>query len=71
MTLFGDADPVLTADIERTGATVRHDDLDPLVQLVQAQRLAVEVARSRGLDADTPATSRGRSCSADPNTPPP
>ncbi|MCP2266518.1 SIS domain-containing protein [Promicromonospora thailandica] len=54
VTLFGDADPVLTADIERTGATVRHDDLDPLVQLVQAQRLAVEVARSRGLDADTP-----------------
>ncbi|MFI9489604.1 SIS domain-containing protein [Promicromonospora sp. NPDC052451] len=54
VTLFGDADRVLAADVERTGATVRHDDLDPLVQLVQAQRLAVEVARSRGLDADTP-----------------
>lgn len=54
VTLFGDADPVLAADVERTGATVRHDDVDPLVQLVQAQRLAVEVARSRGLDADSP-----------------
>src|SRR5690606_8498917 len=54
VTLFGEADATLTADVERTGATVRHDDLDPLVQLVQAQRLAVEVARARGLDADTP-----------------
>ena len=54
VTLFGEADPALTVDIERTGATVQHWDLDPLVQLVQAQRLAVELAGSRGLDADTP-----------------
>jgi fructoselysine-6-P-deglycase FrlB-like protein len=54
VTLFGDADPVLAADIERTGATVQHWDLDPLIQLVQAQRLAVELAAARGLDADAP-----------------
>jgi glucosamine--fructose-6-phosphate aminotransferase (isomerizing) len=54
VTLFGDADPALAADIERTGATVQHWDLDPLVQLVQAQRLAVELAGTRGLDADNP-----------------
>lgn len=54
VTLFGEADPQLAADIERTGATVVHEDLDPLVQLVQAQRLAVALAESRGLDADSP-----------------
>ncbi|WP_369372215.1 SIS domain-containing protein [Promicromonospora sp. Populi] len=52
--LFGDADPALTADVVRTGATAVHEDLDPLIQLVQAQRLAVELAASRGLDADAP-----------------
>jgi len=29
-------------------------DLDPLAQLVQAQRLAVSVAAARGLDPDRP-----------------
>lgn len=51
---FGDRDPALVADIERTGATVLHLDVDPLVQLAQAQRLAVALAESRGLDPDTP-----------------
>ncbi|MFC7876947.1 SIS domain-containing protein [Isoptericola sp. NPDC057391] len=54
VTLFGDADDALAADVRRTGATVLHETLDPLVQLVQAQRLAVELATSRGLDADAP-----------------
>ncbi|MES2171986.1 MAG: sugar isomerase, partial [Actinomycetota bacterium] len=44
----------LIADIEATGATVHSDDLDPLVQLVQAQRLAVALAESRGLNPDLP-----------------
>lgn len=52
--IFGDAQPDLIADIEATGATVHADDLDPLVQLVQAQRLAVALAESRGLNPDTP-----------------
>ncbi|GAB4084170.1 SIS domain-containing protein [Myceligenerans cantabricum] len=54
VTLFGAAEPELVADVERTGATVLHEDLDPLVQLVQAQRLAVELAARRGLDPDAP-----------------
>lgn len=54
VTIFGPADPSLVADIEATGATVQHSDQDPLVQLLQAQRLAVELAESRGLTPDTP-----------------
>ena len=54
VTLFGELEPALVADVERTGATVVHEDVDPLIQLVQAQRLAVELAIGRGLDADAP-----------------
>ncbi len=54
ITMFG-APPVgLVAAAEATGASVLSDDLDPLVQLVRAQRLAVELAASRGLDPDNP-----------------
>ena len=52
--LFGALDPALVADVERTGARVWHVDADPLVQLLQAQRLAVELAESRGLSPDSP-----------------
>jgi glucosamine--fructose-6-phosphate aminotransferase (isomerizing) len=52
--IFGEVQPDLIADIAATGATVHVDDLDPLVQLVQAQRLAVALAESRGLNPDTP-----------------
>lgn len=52
--IFGEVQPDLIADIAATGATVHADDLDPLVQLVQAQRLAVALAESRGLNPDTP-----------------
>ncbi|TXN29352.1 SIS domain-containing protein [Lacisediminihabitans profunda] len=52
--IFGAVEPDLIADIEATGATVRSDASDPLVQLVQAQRLAVALAESRGLDPDKP-----------------
>ncbi|WP_028045393.1 SIS domain-containing protein [Cellulomonas sp. URHE0023] len=54
VTIFGTADPSLVADIEATGARVLTSDDDPLVQLVQAQRFAVELAESRGLSPDTP-----------------
>jgi glucosamine--fructose-6-phosphate aminotransferase (isomerizing) len=54
VTIFGDADPEIVADIERTGAVVRSGSADPLVQLVTAQRLAVQLAESRGLDPDNP-----------------
>jgi len=52
--IFGAVEASLIADIEATGATVFTDDLDPLVQLVQAQRLAVSLAESRDLNPDTP-----------------
>lgn len=52
--IFGPIEPDLVADIEATGATVHTTDEDPLVQLVQAQRLAVALAESRGLNPDTP-----------------
>jgi fructoselysine-6-P-deglycase FrlB-like protein len=52
--MFGEAVPQLVTDIEATGAVVRTSDDDPLVQLVAAHRLAVDVAQSRGLDPDEP-----------------
>ncbi|WP_426593389.1 SIS domain-containing protein [Cellulomonas sp. McL0617] len=54
VTIFGAADPSLVADVEATGAQVLTSDEDPLVQLVQAQRFAVALAESRGLNPDTP-----------------
>ncbi len=52
--VFGPVTDSLIADIETTGATVLSTDQDPLVQLVQAQRIAVALAESRGLEPDTP-----------------
>jgi fructoselysine-6-P-deglycase FrlB-like protein len=52
--VFGAVDPGLVADIRTTGALVVSDAGDPLVQLVQAQRLAVALAESRGLNPDSP-----------------
>ena len=47
-------DPPLVAEIEATGASVVDLASDPLVRLVQAQRLAVALAERRGLDPDAP-----------------
>nr|WP_217498563.1 SIS domain-containing protein [Leifsonia sp. C5G2] len=52
--IIGPAEPSLPADIERTGATVRVSTHDPLVELADAQRLAVAIAAHRGLDPDNP-----------------
>ncbi|MET1052624.1 MAG: SIS domain-containing protein [Mycetocola sp.] len=51
---FGETDPALVDQIAATGATVVTPVSDPLVELVQAQRLAVAVAESRGLNPDAP-----------------
>jgi len=51
---FGAADPSVVEAVRATGATVVADDRDPLAQLVEAQRLAVALAESRGLDPDRP-----------------
>ncbi|MGI5128431.1 SIS domain-containing protein [Pseudonocardia sp. CA-107938] len=52
--IFGAPPPGLVADVEATGAAVVVPDGDPLVQLVQAQRLATALAAHRGLDPDRP-----------------
>jgi glucosamine--fructose-6-phosphate aminotransferase (isomerizing) len=52
--IFGDVQPEMVEDIARTGAVVHTSKVDPLVDLVGAQRLAVDLAESRGLDADEP-----------------
>jgi fructoselysine-6-P-deglycase FrlB-like protein len=51
---FDAPDPSLTADLERIGATLVSDELDPMASLVVAQRTAVALATARGLDPDRP-----------------
>lgn len=52
--VFGAAPDGLAADVRETGATLVDDELDPLVDLVRAQRLAVDIAERHGLDPDRP-----------------
>ncbi|MHB8241659.1 MAG: SIS domain-containing protein [Solirubrobacteraceae bacterium] len=52
--IFGERDESLVADIEATGACVLHHDVDPMAELVRAQRTAVALAESKGLDPDNP-----------------
>ena len=52
--LLGGSDPALVADVERTGATVVVGELDPLAELVRAQRVAHAIADHRGMDPDQP-----------------
>ncbi len=51
---FGLLDPDLMADVRETEATVVEGGLDPLADLVVAQRTAVALAEARGLDPDHP-----------------
>jgi fructoselysine-6-P-deglycase FrlB-like protein len=52
--ILGPAPAGLVDDVRRTGAAVVDDDLDPLVDLVRVQSVAVALARARGYDADNP-----------------
>jgi len=52
--VLGPPPPGLARDVRRTGAAVELSTADPLVDLVRAQRLAVELATARGLDPDRP-----------------
>lgn len=52
--LFGEPDEALIRDVSATGATVEARGLDAQVDLVRAQRVAVETAQRRGLDPDRP-----------------
>ncbi|MER7772593.1 sugar isomerase [Kitasatospora sp. NPDC096140] len=51
---FGEPPAGLLDQVRATGATVIGSDLDPLAELIRAQRLAVAVAGARGLDPDRP-----------------
>jgi fructoselysine-6-P-deglycase FrlB-like protein len=51
---FGRVPSGLADEVRATGATVVTSAADPLVDLVRAQRLAVELAVDRGLDPDRP-----------------
>jgi fructoselysine-6-P-deglycase FrlB-like protein len=59
---FGDIPVGLVGDVEATGAAfvhtrfngVDHEPLDPVADLILAQRFAVALARHRGLDPDQP-----------------
>jgi fructoselysine-6-P-deglycase FrlB-like protein len=52
--ILGERDESLVADIEATGASVLQHDIDPMAELVRAQRMAVALAESKGLDPDNP-----------------
>lgn len=52
--MFGPWPEGLQGQVLATGAATFGSELDPLVQLVQAQRLAVLLAQSRGLNPDQP-----------------
>jgi fructoselysine-6-P-deglycase FrlB-like protein len=52
--VFGDLPPGMPEEIRATGAQLETSTVDPLAELVRAQRLAVELAAWRGLDPDAP-----------------
>ncbi|MEV4232653.1 SIS domain-containing protein [Streptomyces bobili] len=52
--MFGEAPDGLAEQVRATGALWIQGTLDPLAELVRAQRLAVELAQARGLDPDRP-----------------
>jgi fructoselysine-6-P-deglycase FrlB-like protein len=52
--MFGEAPEGLAAQVRDTGGRWIEGRLDPLAELVRAQRLAVVVAAARGLDPDQP-----------------
>ncbi|MEV5725977.1 SIS domain-containing protein [Streptomyces pharetrae] len=52
--MLGEAPPGLADEVRATGARWIAGGLDPLAELVRAQRLAVAVAAARGLDPDRP-----------------
>lgn len=51
---FGEIEPALVEDIKKTGALFESSTLDPLAHLIKAQRLAIALARVRGLNPDLP-----------------
>ena len=52
--VFGAPPPGLLKDLEVTGAYVESSGLDPMADLIRAQRLAVALAEAKGLNPDEP-----------------
>jgi len=52
--VLGSPDDAIADDVRATGAAVRVATLDPLAELVLAQRLAVALAEAKGLNPDHP-----------------
>jgi fructoselysine-6-P-deglycase FrlB-like protein len=52
--VFGDPPHGLGGDVEATGAQLVSENLDPMVDLIRVQRLAIELARRGGRDPDRP-----------------
>ena len=52
--MFGPWPDGLEEDVRKTGAMVFTSYMDPMAQLVMAQRVALAISASRGLDADYP-----------------
>jgi fructoselysine-6-P-deglycase FrlB-like protein len=52
--VFGEPPAGLDEDVAATGGWLERSPLDPMADLVRAQRLAIAVAGSRGLDPDNP-----------------
>jgi fructoselysine-6-P-deglycase FrlB-like protein len=52
--VFGEVPASLLQDIKKTGALLEHSSLDPMAHLIRAQRVAIGIAKKRGLDYDSP-----------------
>ena len=51
---FGEIPEDLIRDIKKTGALFESSTLDPMAHLAKAHRVAIAIAKKRGLDADNP-----------------
>ena len=51
---FGEIPDSLVRDIKSTGATFESSKLDPMAHLIRAQRVAIAIAKKRGVDFDNP-----------------
>ena len=51
---FGEIPDSLVRDIKATGATFESSKLDPMAHLIRAQRVAIAIAKKRGVDFDNP-----------------
>lgn len=52
--IFGEAPDSLKRDIRATGAHLESSSLDPMADLIRAQRVAIGIAKKRGVNYDSP-----------------